>query len=134
MIMKPRLVPQTILGFLLVALVCPEVAGLDLSRKISQFRNNMWRIQDGYLPVPRKPLPKQGMVIYGSGLTRTTLVAKMKKLGFSIAHLDGWIVCGLDLSARRKAVNPAQDPGPTSACHPRLLKHLRSHLRPVKLL
>jgi len=38
------------------------------------------------------------------------------------------------VSARRKAVNPAQGPGPPSACHPRLLEHLRSHLRPVKSL
>jgi signal transduction histidine kinase len=47
--MKPRLVPQTILCFLIVALVCPRVAGLDPSRKISQYGHNMWRIQDGYL-------------------------------------------------------------------------------------
>ena len=50
--MRLRLVAQTILGFLLVALVCPEVAGLDPSRKISQYGHSMWRIQDGYLPGP----------------------------------------------------------------------------------
>jgi signal transduction histidine kinase/ligand-binding sensor domain-containing protein len=48
--MKPRLVPQIILVFLLVALFCGRVAGLDPSRKISQYGHNMWRIQDGYLP------------------------------------------------------------------------------------
>jgi signal transduction histidine kinase/ligand-binding sensor domain-containing protein len=50
--MKPRLVPHTILGFLLAALFCGRVAGLDPSRKISQYGHNMWRIQDGYLPAP----------------------------------------------------------------------------------
>ena len=50
--MKPRLAPQTILVFLLVALFCPRVAALDSSRKISQYGHNMWRIQDGYLPAP----------------------------------------------------------------------------------
>jgi signal transduction histidine kinase/ligand-binding sensor domain-containing protein len=50
--MKPSLVPQIMLGFLLVVLVCPHLAGLDPSRKISQFGHNMWRIQDGYLPAP----------------------------------------------------------------------------------
>src|SRR5215467_7058611 len=49
-VMKPRLVLQTILGFLFVALVCPGARGLDSSRKISQYGHNMWRIQDGYLP------------------------------------------------------------------------------------
>jgi signal transduction histidine kinase/ligand-binding sensor domain-containing protein len=41
-----------ILGFVLIALVCPRVAGLDASRKISQYGHSMWRIQDGYLPGP----------------------------------------------------------------------------------
>lgn len=50
--MKPRLVPHTILGFLLVALFCGRVSGIDPSRKISQYGHNMWRIQDGYLPAP----------------------------------------------------------------------------------
>jgi signal transduction histidine kinase/ligand-binding sensor domain-containing protein len=50
--MKRRLAPQTVLAFLLVALFCPRVAGLDPSRKISQYGHNMWRIQDGYLPAP----------------------------------------------------------------------------------
>ncbi len=50
--MKPHLVPQTILVFLLVALFCPRVAGLDPSRKISQYGHNTWRIQDGYVPGP----------------------------------------------------------------------------------
>jgi len=50
--MKLRYVIQTVLGFLLVALVCPDVAGLDPSRKISQYGHNTWRIQDGYLPGP----------------------------------------------------------------------------------
>ena len=50
--MKLFLMPQTILSFLLVAVVCPRVAGLDPSRKISQYGHNMWRIQDGYLPAP----------------------------------------------------------------------------------
>ena len=48
--MKPQLVPQAILVFLLVVLFCPRVAGLDPSRKISQYGHNMWRIQDGHLP------------------------------------------------------------------------------------
>src|SRR5215467_4750045 len=52
MVMKLFLMPQTILSFLLVAVVCPRVAGLDPSRKISQYGHNMWRIQDGYLPAP----------------------------------------------------------------------------------
>src|SRR5262245_16077255 len=50
--MKSLFVSQTILGFLLVMLVSPEVVGLDPSRKISQYGHNMWRIQDGYLPGP----------------------------------------------------------------------------------
>ena len=50
--MRLRLVAQTILGFLLMALVCPEVAGLDHARKISQYGHRMWRIQDGYLSAP----------------------------------------------------------------------------------
>jgi signal transduction histidine kinase/ligand-binding sensor domain-containing protein len=50
--MKSRLVLKTILGLLLVSLLCPEVAGLDPSQKISQYGHNMWRIQDGYLPGP----------------------------------------------------------------------------------
>ena len=50
--MKQRLVPQIIPAFLLVALFCPRVAGLDSSRKISQYGHSMWRIQDGYLPAP----------------------------------------------------------------------------------
>ena len=50
--MKPHLAPQTILVFLLVALFSPRVAGLDSSRKISQYGHNMWRIQDGHLPAP----------------------------------------------------------------------------------
>ena len=33
-----------------------------------------------------------------------------------------------------KAAVQAQDPSPTHVCQPRLLEHLRSHLRPVKLL
>src|SRR5215813_9628952 len=52
MVMNPHLVARTILGFLVVALVCPGVAGLDPSRRISQYGHNMWRIQDGYLPAP----------------------------------------------------------------------------------
>jgi signal transduction histidine kinase/ligand-binding sensor domain-containing protein len=54
--MKPRLVPQIILVFLLAALFCGRVAGLDPSRKISQYGHNMWRIQDGYLPAPPEAL------------------------------------------------------------------------------
>ena len=50
--MKPRLMSHTILGLLLVALFCGRVAGLDPSRKISQYGHKMWRIQDGYLPSP----------------------------------------------------------------------------------
>jgi signal transduction histidine kinase/ligand-binding sensor domain-containing protein len=48
--MKPQLMPNAILGCLFVALFCGRVAGLDPSRKISQYGHNMWRIQDGYLP------------------------------------------------------------------------------------
>ena len=51
-LMKPRVVPRAILGFLLIALICPRVAGLNSSRRISQYGHNMWRIQDGYLPGP----------------------------------------------------------------------------------
>src|SRR5215471_15625439 len=58
--MRLRLVAQTILGFLFVALVCPEVAGLDPSRKISQYGHNMWRIQDGYLPAPPETITQTG--------------------------------------------------------------------------
>jgi signal transduction histidine kinase/ligand-binding sensor domain-containing protein len=58
--MRLRLVAQTILGFLLVALVCPEVAGLDPSRKISQYGHSMWRIQDGYLPAPPEAIAQTG--------------------------------------------------------------------------
>jgi signal transduction histidine kinase/ligand-binding sensor domain-containing protein len=50
--MNLRLVPHAILGLLLVAVFSPRVAGLDPSRKISQYGHNMWRIQDGYLPAP----------------------------------------------------------------------------------
>jgi len=50
--MKARLISQTFLCLVLVALGCPGVAGLDPSRKISQYAHNMWRIQDGYLPAP----------------------------------------------------------------------------------
>src|SRR5215510_3127361 len=60
MVMKPRLVPQTILRFLLVALVCPVAAGLDSSRKISQYGHNMWRIQDGYLPATPEAIAQTG--------------------------------------------------------------------------
>jgi len=38
------------------------------------------------------------------------------------------------VAAHRKTARPAQDPGPTSDCHPRLLKHLRRHLRPARSL
>ena len=54
--MKPRLVPETILVYLLVALFCPTVAGLSPARKISQYGHNIWRIQDGYLPAPAEAL------------------------------------------------------------------------------
>ena len=50
--MKTQVVPQAILCFLIVVLACPDVAGLDPSRKISQYGHSMWRIQDGYLPGP----------------------------------------------------------------------------------
>src|SRR5215813_572390 len=50
--MKLRLMPHAILCFFLMALFSPKVAGLDPSRKISQYGHNMWRIQDGYLPAP----------------------------------------------------------------------------------
>ena len=60
MVMKARLVPQTILGFVLVVLVCSDVAGLNPSRKISQYGHNMWRIQDGYLPAPPEAIAQTG--------------------------------------------------------------------------
>jgi len=60
MVMKPSLTPQAILGLLLVAFVCPGVAGLDTSRKISQYGHNMWRIQDGYLPAPPQAIAQTG--------------------------------------------------------------------------
>src|SRR5499425_1962997 len=50
--MKSCLWTHSILGFVLIALVCPRVAGLDPSRKISQYGHRMWRIQDGFLPGP----------------------------------------------------------------------------------
>src|SRR5262245_19235818 len=49
MLMKALLVTQIIFC---MAVLCPKVAGLDPSRKISQYGHNMWRIQDGYLPAP----------------------------------------------------------------------------------
>src|SRR5215475_8008877 len=60
MLMKVHIVPPTILCFLLVALVCPEVAGLDPARKISQYGHSMWRIQDGYLPAPPEAIAQTG--------------------------------------------------------------------------
>src|SRR5215475_9796606 len=60
MVMRLHRVPQTILGFLLVTLVCPEVAGLAPSRKISQYGHSMWRIQDGYLPAPPEAIAQTG--------------------------------------------------------------------------
>jgi signal transduction histidine kinase/ligand-binding sensor domain-containing protein len=60
MVMNPHLVARTILGFLVVALVCPGVSGLDPSRKISQYGHNMWRIQDGYLPAPPEAIAQTG--------------------------------------------------------------------------
>jgi len=50
--MKSCLWTHSILGFVLMAIVCPRVAGLDPSRKISQYGHSMWRIQDGFLPGP----------------------------------------------------------------------------------
>jgi len=50
--MKSCLWTHSILGLMLIALVCPRVAGLDPSRKISQYGHSMWRIQDGFLPGP----------------------------------------------------------------------------------
>jgi signal transduction histidine kinase/ligand-binding sensor domain-containing protein len=50
--MKPPRISQTFLCLVLVALAYPGAAGLDPSRKISQYAHNMWRIQDGYLPGP----------------------------------------------------------------------------------
>lgn len=50
--MRPRLLAQAILAFLFVPLLCRGAAGLDPSRKISQYGHTMWRIQDGYLPAP----------------------------------------------------------------------------------
>jgi signal transduction histidine kinase/ligand-binding sensor domain-containing protein len=50
--MKLRLISQAFLCFALVALTWAGAAGLDPSRKISQYAHNMWRIQDGYLPGP----------------------------------------------------------------------------------
>jgi ligand-binding sensor domain-containing protein len=50
--MKPPLLAPAILVFLLLVFSCPGLAGLDPSRKVSQYGHNMWRIQDGYLPGP----------------------------------------------------------------------------------
>jgi signal transduction histidine kinase/ligand-binding sensor domain-containing protein len=50
--MKLARISQAFLCLLLTALTCPGAAGLDPSRKISQYAHNMWRIQDGYLPAP----------------------------------------------------------------------------------
>jgi signal transduction histidine kinase/ligand-binding sensor domain-containing protein len=60
MLMKVHIVPPTILCFLLVALICPEAAGLDPSRKVSQYGHSMWRIQDGYLPAPPEAITQTG--------------------------------------------------------------------------
>ena len=72
--MKPLLMPQTILGFLLVALVSPRVAGLNPSQKISQYGHNMWRIQDGYLSGPPEAITQTGdgylWIGTDAGLTR----------------------------------------------------------------
>src|SRR3974377_534630 len=54
--MELHLVRQAILILLLVVLFSPRVAGLDPSRKISQYGHSMWRIQDGYLPAPPEAL------------------------------------------------------------------------------
>jgi len=50
--MKLRLISQTFLCFALVALTWAGAAGLDSSRRISQYAHKMWRVQDGYLPGP----------------------------------------------------------------------------------
>ena len=50
--MKLQLLAQAAVVSLLTVLCCPKVAGLDPSRRISQYGHNMWRIQDGYLPGP----------------------------------------------------------------------------------
>ena len=49
-LMRLRLFSTSVLFFALLSLMSREVLPLDLSRKISQYGHNMWRIQDGYLP------------------------------------------------------------------------------------
>jgi signal transduction histidine kinase/ligand-binding sensor domain-containing protein len=74
MVIKPRLMTLAILGLMLVPLLCPAVAGLDPSRKISQYGHNMWRIQDGYLPASPEAIAqtKDGYLWIGThaGLVR----------------------------------------------------------------
>ena len=52
MLMKMQVVPEAILCLLLAVFVCPDVAGLDPSQKITQYGHSTWRVQDGYLPGP----------------------------------------------------------------------------------
>jgi len=83
-----------------------------------------------------------GVLIYGSipflkfGVRQKGFCLSFcaERVGFSIAYFDGWIVCGLDPQRAQKSCHPAQDPAQPQPVHPRLLKHLRSHLRPVKSL
>ena len=63
--MQPRPVPQAILALLLVVLFCPRVAGLDPSRKISQYGRNMWRIQDGFACSAGSHYPNSGWLSLG---------------------------------------------------------------------
>src|SRR5215475_4502671 len=61
MLMKTQVVaPAVLCWFLILLLACPEAAGLDPSRKISQYGHNTWRIQDGYLPAPPEAIAQTG--------------------------------------------------------------------------
>ena len=49
-LMRLRLFSRSVLCIALISLMSRAALPLDLSRKISQYGHNMWRIQDGYLP------------------------------------------------------------------------------------
>jgi signal transduction histidine kinase/ligand-binding sensor domain-containing protein len=58
--MKACFSRHSILGFVVMALVCPRLVALDHSRKITQYGHSMWRIQDGFLPAPPEAIAQTG--------------------------------------------------------------------------
>ena len=67
--------------------------------------------------------------------SQSTYLEDFDRVNFEFLTLTiSGMAAASSMRAYWKAAVPAQDPSPAHVRPPRLLEHLRSHLRPVKLL